>query len=78
MHRDDAERRIASLPEETVDCMACKGPNCISGEITLCEPVTKTCIIVTEILDGGTTPPPSGMPDAGDMPAGSLGDGGTP
>jgi len=86
MHREDAERRIASLPEETVDCMVCKSPNCISGMITLCEQVTKTCIVVTEILDGGTTPdtgdtgeqPDAGaMPAAGNMPPASTGDGGT-
>jgi len=29
--RLEAERRIASLPEETTDCTACSPPNCVSG-----------------------------------------------
>lgn len=63
VHRDEAERRIASLPEETVDCVTCKGPNCITGDIPLCDQVTKTCMIVTEIID---PPPNSSEPsDAG-------------
>lgn len=86
-YRAEAERRIASLPEETVDCMVCKSPNCETGEITLCEPVTKSCIIVTKVLDGGVTsnfvepdagemPDAGEPPDAGEMPAASTGDGG--
>ena len=64
VHREEAERRIASLPEETVDCIECKGPNCISGTIPLCDQVTKTCIIVTDTV---SSPPDStDMPDAGD------------
>ena len=70
-YRDEAERRIASLPEETVDCMVCKPPNCVQGIIPLCEQPTKTCIIVTEIID----PPDAGdesnageLPGAGETP----------
>jgi hypothetical protein len=68
VHREEAERRIASLPEETVDCVSCKGPNCISGIIPLCDQATKTCIIVTEIIE----PPPdtTDMPDAGEADGG--------
>ena len=53
--RLDAERRIASLPEDTVDCMECQSPNCVSGKITLCDIVTHQCLLVTEILDGGSS-----------------------
>jgi hypothetical protein len=64
LHRLEAERRIASLPEETVDCVLCKSPNCVDGIIPLCDQTTKTCIIVTEIIE----PPPEDMPDAGEGP----------
>jgi hypothetical protein len=53
--RLEADRRIASLPEETVDCTECTSPNCVAGNIALCEPTSGRCILVTEILDGGTT-----------------------
>jgi hypothetical protein len=49
--RLEAQRRIASLPEETLDCMECQSPNCERGNLTYCEPVTHLCIVVTEIVD---------------------------
>lgn len=49
-YRAEADRRIASLPEETADCMACQSPNCVEGDVALCERVTRQCIIVTEII----------------------------
>ena len=52
--RSDAERRVASLPEETVDCMQCTSPNCVAGDLAICERTTKECLLVTDILDGGT------------------------
>lgn len=51
--RQEAERRILSLPEETADCIECASPNCPEGEIAFCEPVSHRCLIVKEILDGG-------------------------
>jgi hypothetical protein len=73
VHREEAERRIASLPEETVDCVECKGPNCISGTIPLCDQVTKTCFIVSEIINPSpdSTSPPSDSTDTPDAGAGS-------
>lgn len=49
--RLEAERRIASLPEETQDCIECTPPNCASGDIAVCEPVSQRCILVTAILE---------------------------
>lgn len=49
--RLEAERRIASLPEETQDCLECTSPNCVSGEIAVCEPVSQRCIIVSDIME---------------------------
>jgi hypothetical protein len=51
-HRLTVERRIASLPEESVDCLQCQSPNCVTGDLAICEPITKQCIIISEILDG--------------------------
>jgi hypothetical protein len=66
VYRNDADRRIASLGEDTVDCMECATPNCVAGAITLCEPVSHQCVLVTSILDGGTfdstTDPDTGGP----------------
>jgi len=62
LYRDQAERRIASLPEETVDCVRCASPNCPEGELAVCEPISHECIIVKDVIDGGAqivlTPPP--------------------
>jgi hypothetical protein len=49
--RLEAERRIASLPEETLDCMECQSPNCEKGDMVYCEQVTHLCIVVTDIIN---------------------------
>jgi hypothetical protein len=86
IYRSEADRRIASLPEDSVDCMVCTSPNCIEGDITLCEPVSGKCIIVTALLDAGTvaanivSPQPGstgGMPGAAGTAASGAGTGGT-
>lgn len=51
VHRLTAERRVASLPEESVDCMACNSPNCESGDLAFCEPVSGRCMIVTDLVE---------------------------
>jgi hypothetical protein len=56
--RIEAERRVVSLPEDTVDCMQCSPPNCVDGELAICEPVTQRCIVVTDLVE--PTPPPEG------------------
>jgi hypothetical protein len=67
--RLEAERRIASLPEETVDCTQCTSANCVAGDIAWCEPRSGQCIVVTEILDAGQTPSEGGASNSG-APAG--------
>lgn len=69
-YRNEAERRIASLGEDTVDCMKCTKPNCVGGAITLCEPVTKQCVIVTEVLDAGAFASETAPPEPTPMGAG--------
>ena len=63
-HRLTAERRVASLPEETRDCIECASPNCVSGNIALCEPATRKCILVTEILQPGQVSSSPTVPEA--------------
>jgi hypothetical protein len=66
--RLEAERRVASLPEETVDCTECTAPNCVVGDIAFCEPTSGQCIVVTDVVDGGA------MPSEGGSSGGSAGD----
>ena len=65
----EAERRIASLPEETVECHRCGSPNCPEGEIAYCDPAYRRCVIVKAFIDGG-------KPAAGFAPGGAPGTGG--
>ena len=54
--REAAERRVASLPEETQDCFECASPNCEEGSLPHCEPVSGRCMVISELIevDGGT------------------------
>lgn len=61
-NRINAERRILSLPEETVDCVQCVSPNCPAGNITVCEQRTGQCIIVTEVIPAGETASSDAIP----------------
>ena len=74
IYRDEAERRIQSLPEETADCIRCTPSNCPEGDIAICDTISRECEIVTALLDAGgakldftppdTNPPPP-PPDLG-------------
>jgi uncharacterized membrane protein YgcG len=77
--RLEAERRIASLPEETLDCMECQSPNCARGDMTYCEPVTHLCIVVTDIvdLDAGVLKMDLSPPGTGGRSSSSTGTGGS-
>lgn len=82
--RGDAERRIASLPEETQDCFECASPNCESGELPHCEPVSGRCLVVTRLVevDGGSTigggfVPPAGGAGRNNGDVGGSGNAGT-
>jgi hypothetical protein len=53
--RQEAERRVLSLPEDTADCMLCAAPNCPEGDTAVCDKVDKQCRIVFQGSDGGLT-----------------------
>ncbi len=61
--RDQAEERVARLPTESVDCHECSNPNCETGKLPYCEPVTHQCVIIDQLLDGSAygsySPPPA-------------------
>lgn len=79
MYRQEAERRVASLPEETVDCIECQPPNCVSGELSYCEPVTRRCIVITDLIGGSpgiSTDPKGGMTSGGASSSSTGGTGG--
>jgi hypothetical protein len=81
VYRQEAERRVASLPEETVDCIECQPPNCVSGDLAYCEPVTQRCIVITELLGGSpgiATEPRGGMASVGTGGMSAGGGGGAP
>jgi len=61
-YRLEAERRVASLPEDTVDCMVCNSPNCESGNLPFCEPVSGRCMILTKLIESEDGDPDAAMP----------------
>jgi uncharacterized membrane protein YgcG len=83
-HREEAERRIASLPEESVECHKCGSPNCPTGDIPYCDPATHTCVVVDSFLggDGGASmgfepPATGGRGSGGSGSGGYAGSGGS-
>lgn len=44
--RNEAERIVASLPEETLDCIECTSPSCIGGTNAYCDTTTSGCSMV--------------------------------
>lgn len=43
LHRNEAERVVASLPEDTLDCTECSPPSCIGGSTAHCDTATAHC-----------------------------------
>lgn len=75
-YRQDAERRVASLPEESIDCIECQSPNCVRGDIGWCEPVTHQCIVITELVGGVPTTSTATGGSANEATGGSTATGG--
>jgi hypothetical protein len=53
-NRDTAERQVLSAGDDSVMCHLCAVPTCVSGDIPVCEPSTRRCLVVTSIVDGGS------------------------
>jgi hypothetical protein len=78
--RAEAEERVYSIGEASQGCYLCAVPNCVAAEIGYCEPISRRCIGVTAVTDGGLlvvgTPPPSG--DSGTTPVTPIVDSSVP
>jgi hypothetical protein len=74
IYREDAERLMLSIGEDSVDCHTCATPNCNTAEFPICEEVSHQCLVVERIVDGGSggyQPPPE-EPDVDTTPEGST------
>jgi hypothetical protein len=55
-HRIEAEQTVLTIGNETQGCYLCAEPNCVQGDLVVCEPVSRQCIVVTSIVDAGGGP----------------------
>ena len=63
-YREDAERVMLTIGEDSVDCHVCAVPNCNASSETHCEPLSHQCVVV-ELVDAGLRfGPPANLPDA--------------
>jgi hypothetical protein len=53
VHRMDAEQAVLTVGQRSQGCYLCAQPNCVSGDIAYCEPITRQCLLATELIDGG-------------------------
>jgi hypothetical protein len=53
LYRSDAEQRMLTIGQQSQGCYLCATPNCTAGSLAWCEPVTRRCMVITAILDGG-------------------------
>ena len=69
LYRDQAEQAVARIGEQSQGCYLCATPDCVQGQIAVCEPISHRCIVVTEIrpidAGGGRGPDTGTPPDAG-------------
>jgi hypothetical protein len=62
-YREDAERVMLTIGEDSVDCHVCAVPNCNSSNVAHCEPLSHQCLLF-DLLDASTPfGPPANLPD---------------
>jgi hypothetical protein len=49
-YRLDAEQAVLTIANQTQGCYLCATPNCVTGDLATCEPISKQCIIVSQLL----------------------------
>jgi hypothetical protein len=54
-HRIEAEQAVLTIAQQTQGCYLCAEPDCVQGDLAVCEPVSQQCIIVTSLLDASTS-----------------------
>jgi hypothetical protein len=54
-YRAAAEEAMLSIGEQSRGCYQCSIPNCLSGSTAYCEPVSKRCLVLGDVvtIDGG-------------------------
>ena len=52
-YRAEAEQAVYSIGERSQGCYLCATPNCVSGALAYCEPVSRRCIVITDLLEAG-------------------------
>jgi hypothetical protein len=52
-YRETAERAVLTIGAQSQGCYVCATPNCVAGDLPYCEPVTRQCLLITELLEGG-------------------------
>ena len=60
-YRAEAETMVYAIGQQSQGCYLCAVPNCITAEIGYCEPISRRCLGVSAVTDGGlviVTPPP--------------------
>ncbi|HEX3769496.1 MAG TPA: hypothetical protein VHV30_01470 [Polyangiaceae bacterium] len=70
-HRLEAEQRVLTIAGDSQGCYLCATPNCVNGDIAICDFATRQCILITDFVggsgDGGAEGGTSGFTQ-GDMP----------
>ncbi len=54
-YRAEAEQAVLTIPGQSVGCYQCALPNCVSGDLALCERVSRRCILVSMVTEAGVT-----------------------
>ena len=69
-HRAEAEQTVLTIGEQSQGCFLCAVPNCASGDLAWCEPVSRRCILVTMLTDAGPSiaDQPQPLVDSGEPP----------
>ncbi len=52
-YRAEAEQATYTIGERSQGCYLCAIPNCVAGELAYCEPISRRCIVITDLLEAG-------------------------
>jgi hypothetical protein len=53
LYRSQAEQAVLTIGQQSQTCFLCAVPNCVAGDLPICDPVSRRCMVVTSVLDGG-------------------------
>jgi hypothetical protein len=52
-YREQAEQVVLTIAQQSQGCFLCATPSCLAGDIAWCEPVSRQCLLITALVDGG-------------------------